>query len=100
MITSAPLTRTLSRRVVAARTRWNEDRYVDGPGGGGWAFASFDRPLLGTHTVGYDDGETRSYTVCTESEPEEFLKVGDVVDRVIELVPAIPPAIDSSDIPF
>jgi hypothetical protein len=87
-MTFANLTATETRRVARIRTAWQQDYYVDGVMGGGWAFGSFDRTRTGVETVTYTDGTTERREVTSEDDDEGRLCVGQYVSRTKVLVHA------------
>lgn len=73
------LTVTKYRTVARVRVAWAADRMMWGPGGWGWASASFDAPRSGVERVWFTDGHFSTRQVSSEDEPEERAWVGQVV---------------------
>lgn len=91
------LTHTVVRTVDKVHIAARPDRWIEnGPGGGGWASASFDAPRIYDAIVTFTDGHEFEY--CYSSEDEELPWHGGTMTFRREIVPV--PPVPYDDIPF
>lgn len=75
------VTLTRSNNVTAVDFAWQDDYVIEGPGGLGWAHASFDQGRYGTATLVLDNREVVQVEV--HSEAFDIIEVGEVWTRVL-----------------